>query len=102
MAEETNVDKDVIAYAKVRNEMEIDLKEERKTQAYKEKMNIDIENINIFERRNKVYTTQCRRIYEFLESGFFLKSESFPDDSMKQCKDNTNEARNILVEVKIT
>ena len=32
------------------------LKKERKTQAYKETMNIDIDNINIFEIRNKVNT----------------------------------------------
>ena len=30
-------------------------------------MNIDIENINTFEKRNKLYTTQWRTIYEVIE-----------------------------------
>ena len=42
--------------------MEIYFKEEQNTQSYKETMNIDIENINTFENRNKVYTTQWRKI----------------------------------------
>ena len=50
--------------------MEIDLKEERKTKSYKETMNIDIENINTFENRNKVYTTQWRTVYEVIEPEF--------------------------------
>ena len=33
-------------------------------------MNIDIENINTFEKRNKVYTTQWRTIYEVIEPDF--------------------------------
>ena len=50
--------------------MEIDLKEERKTKSYKETMNIDIENINTFENRNKVYTTKWRTVYEVIEPEF--------------------------------
>ena len=38
--------------------MEIDLKDKQKTKAYEEAMNIDIENINTIENRNKVYTTR--------------------------------------------
>ena len=34
----------------------------RKKQAYPKSMNIDIENINTFEKRNKVSTTQWRKI----------------------------------------
>ena len=45
---ETNVDEAVTAEAKASNDMEIDLKEEQNTQAYKETMNIYIENINTF------------------------------------------------------
>ena len=37
--------------------MENDLKDERKKKSYIEKMNIDIENINTIENKNKVYTT---------------------------------------------
>ena len=38
-------------------------KNKRNTKAYKKTMKIDIENINIFEKRNKVYTTQWSTIY---------------------------------------
>ena len=34
-------------------------------------MNIDIENINTFENRNKVYTTQWRTICKVIEPEFF-------------------------------
>ena len=37
-------------------------------------MNIDIENINTFEKRNKVYTNKWRTIYEVIEPEFFYKS----------------------------
>ena len=40
-------------------------------------MNIDIENINTFEKRNKVYTTQWRKMYEVIEPEFFEKSDFF-------------------------
>ena len=50
-------------------------------------MTIDIENINTFEKINKVYTTQWRKIYEVIEPCFFEKSDIFPDD-FKKCKDN--------------
>ena len=43
-------------------------------------MNIDNENINTFENRNRVYTTQRRKIYEVIESEFWMKSDIFPDD----------------------
>ena len=35
-----------------------------KTQAYKKTTKIDIEKINTFEKKNKVYTTQWRTLYE--------------------------------------
>ena len=66
VAEEANVDEAVTAEAKASNNMEIDLKEQQKTQAYKETINIYIENINTFEKRNKVYTTQWRTIYKVI------------------------------------
>ena len=34
-------------------------------------MNIDIENIITFEKRNKIYTTEWRTIYEVIEPDFF-------------------------------
>ena len=64
VAEEANVDEAVTAEAKACNDKKIILV---KTQAYKETMNIDIENINTFEKRKKVYTTQWRRDQSFFK-----------------------------------
>ena len=65
-------------------------------------MNINIENINTFEKRNKVYATQWKTIYEVIQPDLCKKSDIFPDDSIKKCKDNANEAINIPIELKIT
>ena len=40
-------------------------------------MNIDIENINTIEYRNKVYTKQWRTIYEVIQQDFLMKLTSF-------------------------
>ena len=100
VAEEANVDEVVTAEAKASNDMKIYLKEERKTQSYKETMNIDIENISKFESKNKVCTTQWRKIYEDIEPELFRKYNVFPDAFMKKCKDIENEAINIPIEIK--
>ena len=50
--------------------MEIDIKDEQSTSAYEETMNIDIENINKIEKRNKVYTKEWRKIYDFIQPDF--------------------------------
>ena len=63
-------------------------------------MNTDIENINTFEKRNNVYTTQWRKIYEVTEPDFFEKSDIFPDYFQKKCNDNANKYINIPIEVK--
>ena len=41
-------------------------------------MNIDIENINTIEKRNKVYTKKWRSIYEVIESEFLKETDIFP------------------------
>ena len=64
-------------------------------------MNIDVENINTFENRNKTIATQWRTIYEVIEQYYFNKSDIFQIIVFK-CKDNVNEAINIPIEVKIT
>ena len=43
------------------------LLKERNKQAYKKTMKFYIENINTFGKRNKVNTTQWRKIYEVIE-----------------------------------
>ena len=63
-------------------------------------MKIDIENINIFEKRNKVYTTQWRTIYKVIETDFQKKIDIFPDDFIKLCKDNANQDQFLPIEVK--
>ena len=46
VAEEANVDEDINAEAKYRNEMEIDLKYKQNTKTYEDTINIDIKFIN--------------------------------------------------------
>ena len=48
VSEEANADEAITAESKFSNKMEIYLKEEQNTQAYKITMNIYIENINTF------------------------------------------------------
>ena len=60
-------------------------------------MNIDIEIINTFEKKNKIYTTQWRKIYKIIEPDFSDKSDIFPDDFIKQCEDNANEYVSITI-----
>ena len=43
-------------------------------------MNIDIENINTIEKRNKVYTRQRRKIYEVIQPDFLKETGIFLDD----------------------
>ena len=62
-------------------------------------MEIDIENINTIEKKNKLYTTQWSTIYKVIEPEFFKKSDTFPDGFIKKCKNNANEAVNIKIEV---
>ena len=75
-------------------------KEERKTRSYKETMNIDIENINTIEKKHKVYTKRCRTIYEVIQQDIFDKTDIIPDDFIKHCNNNGNEAHNKPLEVK--
>ena len=56
--EEANADESITAEAKASNDMENDLKYERKTKYYEDQKSIDIENINTIEKRHKVYTKQ--------------------------------------------
>ena len=53
MAEEENVDEAVTAEAKSSNNIKISIKEERKTQEYKETVNIYVEIINTFPKEKQ-------------------------------------------------
>ena len=78
MAEEANINEAITAEYNTSNKMGIDLiKDEQKTKAYEDKMKIDIENINTIKNRNKVYTTQWRKIYEVIKPYILKKTDIF-------------------------
>ena len=39
-------------------------------------------------------------IYGLIEEAYFEESDIFPDDFIKQCKDNANEAQFVPLEIK--
>ena len=55
VTEEANVDEAITTEANAGKIWKNDINEEQNTKAYEEKMNIDIEDINTFEKINKVY-----------------------------------------------
>ena len=57
VTEEVDVDEAIPIY----------LKKELKTQAYQKTLNIDIDKINSFEKRNKVNTIKWRKIYKVIQ-----------------------------------
>ena len=63
-------------------------------------MSIYIDKINTFETRNKVNTINWRPIFEVIYEAYFIDSKIFSDDFMKECKDNSNKARFIPLEIK--
>ena len=52
--------------------------------------------------RSKVCTTLWRKISEGIEPDVCQKSENFPNEYIKKCKDNTYEAINIPIQLKKT
>ena len=61
----------------------IDLIKEQSTEAYKETISTDIENIDTFETRTKANTTKWRPIYEVIDKAYFIGSKFFSDDFIK-------------------
>ena len=53
----------------------MELKKEQNTQAYKYKLDIDIENISTFEKRNKINTIKWRPIYDVIDKAYFISSK---------------------------
>ena len=90
VTEEANVDEAI----------PIDIKKEQNTQAYKDIMDNDIENISTFEKRNKVNTIKWRPIYEVIDEAYFIGSKIFSDDFMQECKYNSNEDQFIPLDMK--
>ena len=61
-------------------------------------MSIYIEIIDTFKTRTKV-NTKWRPIYEVIDKAYFIGSKMFSGDFIKECQDNSNEARDIPHEV---
>ena len=79
----------------------IDIRKERNTKAYKETMRKDIENIDTYENRTKVNIAKWRPIYEVVDEAYIKESNIFPDDFIRECKNNSNEGQFISRDVKI-
>ena len=69
--------------ASVDEAVPIDIRKERKTEAYKETTGKDIENTDTYETRTKVNTTKWRPIYEVIDEAYIEDSKKFPDDFIK-------------------
>ena len=63
-------------------------------------MGKDIENIDTYETRTKVNTTKWRPIYEVIYEAYIKESNILPDDFIRECKNNSNEAQFITSDVK--
>ena len=63
-------------------------------------MEIDIENINTIEKRQKYDTKRWRTIYEVIQQEFFFMKLTSFRILIFFCKNNINEAHNIPIEVK--
>ena len=73
---------------------------EQSTEEYKETMSKDIKNIDTYETRTKVDTKKCRPIYEVIYEAYIKDSKNFPDNFIRDCKNNSNKARDIPRDVK--
>ena len=63
-------------------------------------MGQDIENIDTYETITKANITQWRPIYEVIYEAYIKESNIFPDDFIRECKNNSNESQFIPSEVK--
>ena len=78
-------------------------KEKRSTEAYKEKINQDIETIDKNDNSKKIVEkTKWRPRYEVIDKDYIKNSNIFPDDFITKCKQCPNEPQNISSDVKIT
>ena len=79
----------------------IGIRKERTTEAYKEIMIQDINNIETYETRTKINTTKWKPIYNVIYEAYIEDFKSFPEDFIRDCKNNSNEALDIPHNVKI-
>ena len=79
----------------------IQIRKERTTETYKQKMNEDIESIEKIQNSKIVFQrTKRRPIYEVIDEDYIKNSYIFPDDFITKCKKCPNEPQTILGEVK--
>ena len=93
---------EVSEYASVDESVPLDIIKEWKTEAYEETMIQDIKNIDTYETRTKVNTKKWRPIYEVIDEAYIKESRIFLDYFIRDCKNNSNEAKLISDDVKKT
>ena len=69
--------------ASVDEAIPIDLRKERGTEAYKDTMSKDIDNIDTYETRKKVNTTKWRPIYKVIDEAYIKGSKMLPGEFIK-------------------
>ena len=60
----------------------------------------DINNIDTYETRTKIDTKKWSPIYEVIDESYIEESKNFPDDFIRDCKNNSNKAQFISADVK--
>ena len=75
--------------------MEIDLEEEKNTEAYQETLNSDIEIFDRIENIHQHHKTHWMKINKVIQQDFFEETDIFPYQFLKQC--NNNSIKNNLV-----
>ena len=69
----------------------IQIRKERTTEAYKEKITEDIETIDENENIKQIVPrTKCRPIYEVIDEDYIKNSHIFPDNFITKCKQFPN------------
>ena len=63
-------------------------------------MSQDINNIENYETRTEINTTNWRPIYEVIDEAYIEETKIFPENFIRYCKNNSNEALDIPRDVK--
>ena len=63
-------------------------------------MSQDVDNIDTYETRTKDNTKKWRPIFEVIDESYIKDSKISPENFIRDCKNNSNKARNIPRDVK--